>query len=202
MSSYLKKLAELTDDDTGKSGNNKVFNTKAAGGTIRFNSITKNDITNDFIGFQSKPGFGTDTAKNLIGAEISPRLLDGVDLTGSGSVIGLHVDTYLKGDEGDIAGDVRGQQIELVDDNAIGRTIAGNANHLRLKTNLSCAVTGKFSCIRVENEEGSKSLDAFVQFVSTAGCVTALTAGVNGAATIKVLIDGTTWHIPLSASAS
>jgi len=204
VDSYESDLVRLVAPDSTVT-DHTVFESAGGGKTIRLNSKTEStDTANSLIGFQSKPRRGVSAATDVIGCEISAQISDAIALTGSGSMIGAHVDVYLRGDEGDIAGDVRGQQIELVDDNdgSPGRTVAGNVNHLRFRTNLSCAVTGKTSCIRVENEEGSKSLDAFVQFVSTAGCVAALTAGSAGAATIKVLIDGTTWYIPLSASAS
>jgi hypothetical protein len=186
----------LSTLQTGKTDN--------AGKTVRLNSITNNGTANSLIGFQSKPGQGTSTAQNVIGCEISPRLSDNVALTGSGSIIGAHVDTYLKGDAGNIAGDVRGVQVELVDDNSAGRTVAGNVSHLRLRSNLSCAVTGKVSAVRVENEEGAKAMDGLFQFTTGLGALVEGSGTVGGTQdrAIKVLIGTTTYYIPLHTSVS
>jgi hypothetical protein len=175
-----------------------------AGKTVRIGSITNTGTANSLIGFQSKPGQGASTAENVMGGEISPRLNDAIALTGSGSIIGLHVDCYIKGTTGNIAGDVRGIQIELVDDTGSSRTVAGNVTHLRVRSNLSCAVTGKYSAIRVENEEGTKALDGLLQFTTGSGCIVEASATVGGTQdqAIKVLIGSTTYYVPLHTSIS
>ena len=126
--------------------------TDNAGKTLRFNSITNIGTANDFIGFQAKPRQGAATAKNVIGCEISSQISDTFALTGSGSLIGAHVDVYVRGTTGAIAGDVRGMQIELTDDTGSSRAVSGYVTHLRFRSNLSCSVTGKYSVMRVENE--------------------------------------------------
>lgn len=178
--------------------------TDVAGKTIRMNSITNAGTANSLIGFQSKPAQGASMANDVIGAEISPRINDTFALTGSGSIIGMHVDAYLKGTTGNIAGDVRGMQIELVDDTGSSRTVAGNVCHLRIRSNLSCTVTGKYSALRVENEEGSKALDALVQFTTGSGCLVEASGTVGGTQdqALKILIGTTTYYIPLHTSVS
>lgn len=175
-----------------------------AGKTVRINSITNTGTANSLIGFQSKPGQGAATAQNVIGAEISPRINDTFALTGSGSIIGLHVDAYLKGTTGNIAGDVRAAQLELVDDGGSSRTVAGDVTHLRVRSNLSCAVTGKYSAMRVENEEGTKAMDALLQFTTGSGCLVEASATVGGTQdqAVKVLIGTTTYYIPLYTAIS
>lgn len=184
---------------------NTAFTTTNPGSTIRLNVRTEStSVANSLIGFQAKPGRGLSGATDVIGGEISPRLNDAIALTGSASIIGLHTDVYLKGTTGNIAGDVRGQQIELVDDTGSSRTIAGNITHLRVRSNLSCTVTGKYSVFRVENEEGTKSLDALYQFTTGVGCLveTAGTVGGTQDQAIKILIGTTTYYVPLYTSVS
>lgn len=175
-----------------------------AGKTIRLNSITNTGTANDFIGFQSKPGQGAATSKNIVGGEISPRINDTFALTGSGSIIGLHVDCYLKGTTGAIGGDVRCFQSELTDDTGSSRAVTGYITHLRVRSNLSCSATGKYSVIRVESEEGTKKLDCFAQFTTGTGSLVEANGTVGGtqAKAIKVNIDGTTFYVPLHTSVS
>ncbi|APU88869.1 hypothetical protein Rctr197k_040 [Virus Rctr197k] len=180
--------------------NHMVLNTLTAGRTIRLNSQTTTDTASSFIGFQAKPGRGASSTENVIGGEISPRLNSAVALTGSGSIIGLHVDAYLRGSAGgDIAGDVRGMQIELVDDNAAGRTISGNAIGIRFRSNLSCtAITGQHTVLSVENGEGSQKWDQLAVIESEAGVfddTTAVNATQNGY--IAVMVNGQQRYIPL-----
>lgn len=171
----------------------------AAGKVVKLNSITKAFTTNSNIGFQAKPGQSVSMANNVIGGEISPRLNTAVALTGSGSIIGLHVDAYLKGTSGNVAGDVRGMQIELVDDGSAGRTISGNAIGLRFRSNLSCtAITGRHSVISVENGEGSQKWDYLAEIEAETGVfdkTTAVNATQNGY--LAVYVDGATRYLPL-----
>ena len=174
------------------------------GRTVRINSVTHTGTANDMIGFQSKPAQGAATAKNIMGCEISPRINDTIALTGAGSIIGAHIDCYLKGTTGAIAGDVRGVQIELTDDTGSSRAISGYVTHLRFRSNLSCSVTGKYSVLRVENEEGTKAMDALAQFTTGSGCLVegAGTVGGTQNRALKVLIDSTTYYIPMHTSVS
>lgn len=191
------------------SGQNLAINsgttaTDVAGKTIRLNSITNIGTANSFIGFQSKPAVGASTANDVIGGEISPRVNDTFALTTSGSIIGLHVDAYLKGTTGNIAGDVRGVQIEMVDDTGSSRTVSGNVAHIRIRSNISYTVSGKYSVIRVENEEGTKAMDALFQFTTGSGCLVEANGTVGGTQNqaVKILIGTTTYYIPLHTAVS
>lgn len=128
--------------------------TDLAGKTVRINSITNTGTADSLIGFQSKPAVGASTANNVIGCEISPRVNDTFALTGSGSIIGAHIDAYLKGTTGNIAGDVRALNIELVTDDAGARDITGNVNGIRMRAAFSAGtVSGAISAIRIEKME-------------------------------------------------
>lgn len=176
-----------------------VTNTDIAGKTVRVNSITNTGTADSLIGFQSKPGQGASMANNVIGCEISPRVNDTFGLTGSGSLIGAHVDAYLKGTTGNIAGDVRGAQIELVTDDAGTRTISGDVVGLRFRAAFSGTITGDMVVIRVEKAEtqtNSKQWEYLFELTDDNGTVWAedhttevdATGAVAGA--IKVRVNG------------
>ena len=121
-----------------------------AGKTVRINSITNIGTANSLIGFQSKPAQGANTTQNVIGCEISPRLND--TFTGA-TLIGAHIDAYLKGTTGNLSGDVRGLQIELVTDDAGTRTITGDVVGLRMRAAFSGTITGNMVGFKIEKAE-------------------------------------------------
>lgn len=175
--------------------------------TIRINSRTVTTATSGIIGFQSKPAQGVATANNVIGGEISPRVNDTFALTGSGSLIGLHVDAYLKGTTGNIAGDVRGQQIELVTDDAGTRTISGDVIGLRMRAAFSGTITGNmiaFSVEKAEAQTNSKQWEYLFELTGDNGLVwkddyTTEVTTIAGA--IKVFVNGQDRWIPLYSGA-
>lgn len=124
-----------------------------AGKTVRLNSKTNTGTANSLIGFQSKPRQGAAMANNVIGCEISAQISDTFALTSSGSLIGAHLDCYVRGTTGDIGGDVRGAQIELVTDDAGTRTITGDVVGLRFRAAFSGTVTGAITAIKIEKME-------------------------------------------------
>jgi hypothetical protein len=100
-SGYTAPPTSFTGPITPVAGQNLQLNsgptgTDQAGETVRINSITNTGTANSWIGFQSKPAQGASTAQNVIGFEVSPRLNNTFALTGSGSIIGAHVDAYLR----------------------------------------------------------------------------------------------------------
>lgn len=141
---------------TGKSSDHLKLNSSGAGKSVRINVRTiSTDEDESFIGFVSKPGIGITHAnsKELKGGEISPRLNDGV--AWPGSVIGLHIDTYIKGTTASaIGGDVRVLQLEIVGDAGGQKTVDGYVTGIRVKSYLpAAAVTGVFSAFRIEETE-------------------------------------------------
>ena len=178
--------------------------TGRAARTIRLNSRTLTDATlgtdGTNIGFQSKPGQGVATSNNVIGCEISPRVNNGIALTGSGSIIGAHIDAYLRGTTGNIAGDVRGLQVELVTDDAGTRTIAGNVSHVRLRSAFSGTITGKFSAFRVEKPEtqtNSKDYDFLFQLTGAGAAWPAAGTVGSQAGALAIQVNGATKYIGL-----
>jgi len=187
--------------------NSSATNTDNAGRTVRINSITNTGTANSFIGFQSKPAQGASTAQNVIGFEVSPRVNDTFALTGSGSIIGAHVDTFLRGTTGNIAGDVRGQQIELVTDDAGTRTVAGDVVGLRFRTAFSGTVTGSIVPFKVEKSEvqtNSKSWTALLNLTSTQSGVWNDAPGTEPTTAdgyIKVIVNGNVRYLQLYSGA-
>lgn len=187
--------------------NNVIINSTGAGKTARLNSRTSTLTTDSLIGFQSKPGQGASMANNIIGGEISPRINDTFALTGSGSIIGLHVDAYLKGTTGNIAGDVRGMQIELVTDDAGTRTVAGDVVGLRFRAAFSGTITGDMVAIRIEKAEAqtnSKQWEYVLELTGENGLVWGDDFGTEVstiAGAIKVLVNGADRWIALYSGA-
>jgi hypothetical protein len=170
----------------------------ATGDTVRINSITNTGTANSLIGFQSKPAQGASTAQNVIGAEISPRLNDTFALTGSGSIIGMHVDAYLRGTTGNVAGDVRGMQIELVTDDAATRTVTGDVVGLRMRAAFSGTITGDMVAMRIEKAEAqtnSKQWEYVLELTSdnttiwSDGYTTEVDTAGNVSGAIKVRVN-------------
>jgi hypothetical protein len=187
--------------------NNSVTNSDQAGFTVRVNSVTNTGTANSWIGYQSKPGQGTSMANNVIGAEISPRLNDAIALTGSGSIIGLHADAYLKGTTGNVAGDVRGQQIELVTDDAGTRTISGDVVGTRYRMAFSGTITGAVVPFRVEVAEAqtnSKQWTALMKLTGAPALVWNDAPGTEPTTAdgyIKVIVNGAVRYIQLYSGA-
>ena len=188
--------------------NSGLTSNDLAGKTVRINSITNTGTADSLIGFQSKPAQGVATAQNVIGGEISPRVNDTFALTGSGSLIGLHVDAYLKGTTGNIAGDVRGMQIEMVTDDAGARTITGDVSALRIRSAFSATgITGVFAPIKIEKPEtqtNSQNYDAVLQLTSTLAGIWNDAPGTEPTTAdgyIKVLVNGNARYIQLYSGA-
>lgn len=162
---------------------------------IRLRSQTyTGTLTNSIIGFQSKPGAGANASDSVIGGEISPRIND--TFTGT-NIIGLHVDTYLKGTTGNLSGDVRGMQIELVTDDAGTRTITGDVVGLRFRAAFSGTISGDMVMIRGEKAEAQTNSKQWEYFLELTGDNTTIwsdgyttevnTAGaVSGAIKVRV----------------
>lgn len=194
-------------DPIGRTFASCLASTDNAGNTLRFNSITNTGTANDFIGFQCKPAQGAATAQSVKGGEISPRVNSGIALSGSGGVIGLHVDAFLKGTAaGTIAGSVRGIELEMITDDGGTRTISGDVSMLRFRAAFSATtITGKFVPIRIEKAEtqtNSKQFDAVLELPSTnAGVWHDTQTSVTGAGYITVLVNGNVRYITLTSGA-
>ena len=173
--------------------------------TIRLNSRNYTSSGN-FIGFQCKPVQAANGA-DVKGGEISPRINNTFTL--SGSIIGLHVDAFLRGTAaGTISGDVRGLNLELVTDDAATRDITGNVSAIRIRAAFSAGtVSGKIVPFRVEKMEAqtnSKQWDAVLELPSTVAGVWNSAPGTEPTTAdgyIKVLVNGAARYIQLYSGA-
>lgn len=182
------------------------LNTQSDDKQVRINSRNFTQATGSSIGFQAKPAQTVTSTGSVIGGEISPRVNSAVEIA---SVIGLHVDAYLKGTAaGTVSGDVRGLQIEMVTDDAGTRTVGGDVTGLRFRTAFSATtITGKMCAIKIEKPEtqtNSKTYDYILDLTSTNGLIWADDYGtevttLSGA--IKVRVNGADRWLPLYSGA-
>jgi hypothetical protein len=129
------------------------INTEKDNNPVRINSRTYQQASGSSIAFQAKPSQAQTTTGSVSGGEISPRVQSGV---AAAQIIGLHVDTDMKGTAGgNVSGDVKGMEIEMVSDAGSGRTIAGRVNGIRFRTNLDAVVTGNVAPLRVPTGEAA-----------------------------------------------
>lgn len=176
--------------------------------TVRINVKTFSDTnatSGSIIGAQIKPRAGVESTGSVIGSETSSQVADAIAIA---NVIGAHVDAYVRGTTGNISGDVRGLQVELVTDDAGARTISGNVSGIRLRTAFSAtAITGNFSAIRIEKNEvqtNSQSYDAVLELTSTLAGIWNNAPGTEPTTAdgyIKVLVNGAARYIQLYSGA-
>lgn len=175
-------------------------------GTAQLIANSDSTTSGDSIGFTSKPPQTVTTTGSVFGGQISPRLNNGI---AAGNIIGLHVDTYLKGTSaGTVSGDVRGMQIEMVTDDAGTRTIGGDVVGLRFRSAFSATtITGNFVPIKIEKPEAQTNSQTY----TAAMILTSTIAGVwnNAPGTepttadgyIKVIVNGAVRYIQLYSGA-
>lgn len=198
----VKVQAEITS----KSGSHLALKSSDDDKQVRLNSRTFTNTSGSAIGFQVKPGAGAVSTGSVIGGEISPRYNDGF---AAATIIGLHVDTFLKGTTAvTSSGDVRGIQIELVTDDAGTRTISGYVTGLRMRSAFSAtAITGNFTAFRIEKPEAqtnSQTYDAVFDFTSTIPLVWNDDPGTEpstAAGYFAVIINGATRYVQLFSTA-
>ena len=85
----LKKIQGETSQDVN-------VQTVTDSKTVKINSRNYTQASGNSIGFQAKPAQTVASSGNVIGFEVSPRVNSGIALSGSGSVIGAHVDLKLE----------------------------------------------------------------------------------------------------------
>ena len=173
---------------------------------VTLNSRNYTQTSGSSIGFQSKPAQTVTTTGSVIGGEVSPRVNNDIDVA---NIIGLHIDTYLKGTATrTVSGDVRGEQIELVTDDAGTGTYSGKVVGLRFRTAFSATgITGLFVPISVEKPEAqtnSQNYDGVLDLTSTVAGVwhdDPTTEPSTAAGYVKVYVNGNARYIQLYSTA-
>jgi len=173
---------------------------------VKINSRNYTQTSGDSIGFQAKPAQSVTSTGTIQGGQISPRVLDDIDV---GTIIGLHVDAYLKGTTAKtISSDVRALNLELVTDDSATNTVGGNVDAIRIRAAFSATtITGTMVPLRIEGAEAqtnSQQWDAVLELPSTVAGVwnddptTELNnPGGTVKGYIKVLVNGQAKYIAL-----
>ena len=152
----LHMLLDTTSDDRAVRINQRNYSTITSGSSI---------------GFTSKPAQNVTTTGSVIGGEISPRINNTFT---AANIIGLHVDAYVRGTTArTISGDVRGQQIELITDDAGTNTISGDVVGLRFRAAFSATtITGHMVPIKIEAAEAQTNSQAYDAVLKITGAQT------------------------------
>jgi len=190
----------------GSLGNNLMLQTVSDNKPVTINSRNYTQTSGSSIGFQSKPAQTVTSTGSVIGAEISPRVNNDIDIA---NVIGLHVDTYLKGTTANtVSADVRGMQIEMVTDDSGTHTVSGNVTGLRFRTAFSAtAITGDMEAIRIEFPEAQTNSQTYDQVLTLTGTVAGVWNNAPGTEPstadgyIKVKVNGAVRYIQLYSTA-
>lgn len=180
-------------------GQHLIINSTDDSKQPRINSRNFAQTSGDSIGFQAKPAQNATSTGTVQGGQISPRVNDTFGLA---TIIGCHVDAYLKGTTGNLSGDVRVLNLELVTDDAGARNVGGYVTGIRLRTCFSAGtITGNVTALRVEKPEtqtGSETFTGLFELTSSISGVWDKTAAVGATQNgyVKVFIDGEARYIP------
>jgi len=169
----------------------KIY-TKTDGKQVRLQYRDFGTTSGDFYSMVVKPGLNVTGTAVLIGACMSPRFQDGV---GGNTLIGLECDPILKGDSGDLTGDVRALQLQATDENQAGRNVAGDIEMLRMWQQLICTCDGDVVGIRMETAGGALAWDYFAKFDEIVGV--AVKGDGVGDGYIAAKVGDTGYKIPL-----
>lgn len=170
-----------------------VYTQKVASGTV-----TK--TSGDTIGLQVTPNQAANTTGEVFGAQFKPRTAAGFDAAG---VNGVGIDAEVKSGDGVLTGDLRGLNVYL---GATGSgSIGGNQTVLRARLESNINPTGFNTLFDVVQHEGSQGWDSAFLFAEALGTHSMTTnsdkTGNAKSGTIKVLANGTVYHIQLYANA-
>jgi hypothetical protein len=159
----------------------------ASGKTVKINSRDFTETSGDVIGFQSKPNVSVGGTTTVYGAQISPRFAD--DIAG-GDLVGLQADCILKGNAGNLSGDVRAFQGQITDENLAGRTISGTVSCFWAWNQLAAhTITGGVYVLHVTAAGGATAWSGLAKLPDDGGNIADLasaTATINAVVKIKV----------------
>lgn len=168
---------------------------------VRINSRNYTQATGDSIAFQATPNQTVTTTGEVFGAQFKPRIASGID---AATVNGCGIDSELKGPgAGDLSSDLRGINLYM---GATGTgTIGGNVVALRARAEVNINPTGHIVLIHALQHEGSQGWDGLIKFSEALGTHSMTTnadkTGNAKSGTIKVIANGTEYHIQLYAAA-
>ena len=164
---------------------------------IRLNSRDYAATSGDIMGFDSRPRANASGTQTIIGGYIAPGANDGVAL---GNIIGILSDPYLKGDSGNISGDIRAFQGQITDENLAGRTIGGVACMFDAWQQLAAhTFTGGVYVLNVRAAGGATPWSGLMKLIDDGGNIADLATGVTGNPTgvVKIKVGSTVGYIPM-----
>lgn len=176
-----------------------VFNTVTDNKSVKLNSRNFTQASGDTIGYRSNPSQTVTTTGAVYGTQVSPRLQDAIAAAALVAVQGAPV---LKGNTGNISGDVRAFEASIDLNNAAsGRTISGvvSALYAYLQSSNSTTYTGGCAVIHVPVEDTHK-WDHFANFASGVGFVNTTASVGAQIGQILVKVGSTVRCIPYYAT--
>jgi len=165
--------------------------------TVRLNVRDYLATSGDIIGFQSRPRAAASGTQTIYGAQLQPGFNDGID---GASLVGFMAECVLKGDSGDLSGDIRAFQGQITDENVAGRTIDGVTSILDAWHQLAAhTFTGGVHVINVRAPGGATPWSGFAVFPDDGGGIADLASAVTGSPTgvVKIKIGSTVGYIPM-----
>jgi hypothetical protein len=181
---------------TAASGANLTLNTTSDDKQVRINSRSFTQATGDSMAFQAKPSQTVTTTGSVQGGQISPRLQTGV---AAATLIGLHVDTDMKGTTGNVSTAIRTLELENVNDATSTRTVA-DYEALKFRINATgTTLTNDAVIMRVPATEGGYNWTLFGKFDAVTGVFVAPgnTSAISNAGYLKIKIGSTAYRIPV-----
>ncbi len=166
----------------------------ASGKTVRINSRNFTETSGDVIGFQSKPAVSVGGTTTVYGAQISPRFADGI---AGASLVGVQSDCILKGDSGNLSGDIRAFQGQLTDENVAGRTISGTASCFWAWQQLAAhTITGGVYVLHVSSAGGATPWSGLAKLPDDSGAIADLASAVSTVnAVVKIKVGSTVSYL-------
>jgi hypothetical protein len=174
---------------------NMDLNTTTDSKPVRVNSRDFTQATGSSIAMQAKPNQSVATTGDIIGAEFSPRIAQGLDC---GALIGATIEPILKGTAGaGTVSDVRGIEVNLTDENVAGRTITNDVVAMNTVMQLANhTVSGDVVVLKVGANEGAQQWDYLFKLPESAMAGVAGTPGTNGG-WLRIKVGATPKYIPL-----
>lgn len=145
-------MAKFADQVLVQPGDHAAAGPGAASGIALRVQLDSTRTANSAIGAQVRAAATATSTSEVIGAEISARVNDDIDIA---NVKGLHVDAYLRGTATKtVSSDVRALEVEVVTDDAATATVSGNVTAIRIRAAFSATtLTGVMAPIRIEAAE-------------------------------------------------
>lgn len=165
---------------------------------VKINSRDYTQTSGDSIAFQATPNQTVSTTGEVFGAQFKPRAAANINV---GGVNGFGADAEAKSGTGNVTNDIRGGNLYL-GANGSG-TVGGDIVGLRVRVESNINPTGDIAMLKPVQHEGSQGWDGLVSLDEALGTHSMTTnsdkTGNAKSGTIKVVVNGTTYHIQLYA---